>query len=1780
MTQIRKNVLLWLLIATFCLAILGALFADTIAFAEEDAPNIVPNGDFEAGNDGMAHWALGNAPKQLETEIVHGGNYSLKFSVDGTGSVNPAYYIQSIAFDVEKDTIYLFEYWLNIQDASEDLMFSTFAFDPNQKLCGWIDFSSPITYTNTEGWVKVQSLISMANADSDGKIHIGFKAYSGTATAYIDDVSMTAVKKTSEVGLNLDFEEQVNGMIPNWNFSGDGYAEVVESEKSPETTGNYTVKMYHKGASTGNPSVMTSQNIPVEGGKTYELNCWTMVTGDYTADSYVQFLQTDANGNNAYGVVFDANASENNYQGTSGGEWINPTYQYHVFGESQWRKVTWTFTVADNASYIKARLILFGKNATAYYDDITITEVEGATERDAANLDFENVKEDGMPQNWHLSGSRSYESSLTSDNTVYHDGSYSAHVVSTGTIERTLFENSIKIPVEAGTTYELSSFFTSANCDPTVQLTMRAYYYDENGNHVFNVYGDKLFLRGGTSVLNRNSQVDEWKQLYSRITVPNGTAYMSIAFLLSAGHAEVWFDDARLIPVEEANSDTILEYNTQFDTKDNFGSVADFTLSGEGATFDLATSENGGGALLTATNGGEVSHKVDSFTTGYKYRVYINYVASKDAHVVIDFYNTNSQKIAGASVSKVLEKDKNICEFNFESPSAYYAVIRLGVDGEGTLQLKEMYTYQTGLPSTKGMWDAEWVWYPENPVTDAVEQYRYFRYTFNLSDYASYAPLQLTADDKYQIYVNGQYVDSNWEVGGDSWGDVQILYLDEYLVPGKNVIAIKSYNLISEAGVLFDGKITLKNGETVTLKSDNTVKSAKTVTDDVDDGERYLIPDWATTDFDDSSWTLVKTFGKPPVSPWGPVYYNNTLYVENSLEIVSVEHEESVQAGNSIDFEVVFKANVDIKQDLTFKVDLMPRNSFKVVATTSIKIVGDDKTSTWTQGNEYKLTLRLDVPSFLDAGKYQLRLDDSTITLANTDFYDNKFVSFTVTENPDKDNPLIATVEEYNGAPTIMINDQPYSPAFYLRPDLNVYRQTDAEERIGESTYELFITYQGCLGKGGQDVLWPSRDKIDYDAFDKAIISLLSASPSSYVMVNFGMFAPSWWRKENPGELTVSMDENGNVTTGEGASFASEKWMEESGEVLRKLIQHMKEQSYYNRVYGLRITAGQTYEFMNYGTTATRLPDYSEAALKAFRTWLKEKYVYDSLLSAAWGEHVTFETAQIPTIAERQQSTYGTLYDSKKDRKALDYNTFLTQLSAKSLLYWAQICKEETGNDKIVGAYFGYLWTFGSYDGVGSTHSALNQVLNSPYIDFVASPINYNERLLGESTTYMSLLDTIQAYGKLYIQEQDNRTFKSTSYSGVGWDSDWDFQVGGQRTIEGTIQNFKRDFANNFVNGAGFWHYDMYGGWLDDPMIYEQMATEKRIYDNSLTLENRSFLNDVAVFVSDKMYSYTAMQVSPNSPYVLINSLFLQQRKNLATMGVGYDTYAISTLVDGKVPSHKVNIFLSPFEITDEAKAAIEAYLKKDNQYAIWIYLPGFSDGNETSAERMSDLVGINLKLDNEENPMQVKIADDNHWLTTGIKDKIYGTDNTFISPLCYVDDSSATALGYLTQHTDKVGLAVKKYDNWTSIYSTATCLPVEMLRNVLKEAGVHVYSENTNDVIYNNNHYVALHSAVGEEKTIKLDGTYAVYDEFEQKYISYGTDTITYTHVANDTKIFRLETPFTPSEDPDPSEDPEPTEDTGLPAWAWWTIGGGSAVACGGIATAIVFILKKKKLG
>ena len=542
-------------------------------------------------------------------------------------------------------------------------------------------------------------------------------------------------------------------------------------------------------------------------------------------------------------------------------------------------------------------------------------------------------------------------------------------------------------------------------------------------------------------------------------------------------------------------------------------------------------------------------------------------------------------------------------------------------------------------------------------------------------------------------------------------------------------------------------------------------------------------------------------------------------------------------------------------------------------------------------------------------------------------------------EKADRDN-VVSSVELYNGIPTLMIDGQPTASHFYLRPDLNAYLQTDAESRIANSGLTLYVTYGGSLYKGGCDQIWLEDGSIDYAAFDAVIYDTLAASEDGLVMVNIGMFAPQWWLAQNPDHQAQAHNGSSYIALND-ASLASEKFRQEAGEVLRKLLRHMKEQNYYNRVFGLKISGGQSYEWMHLGTGSNQGPDYSAASQEGFRKYLQSKYGTVEALRAAWGnDTVTFETAAAPGWTERCQSANVYMGDADTgslSRNMVDWNLWLNEASADSFLYYCQIAKEETDNQIIVGGYNGYLWTSNTYDAQGMAHTAIDRVLDSAYVDWIASPIAYNERLLGQSNTYMALLDTVQAHGKLYIAEQDNRTCLADTYAGNSWDADWDYAVGQTRTMADTIYQQKRDFANALVNGAGLWQYDMYGGWLDDAQLYDYFRDAKSEYDLSVHLD-RNTTNEVAVFVGDETYAYLTAENS-NMSFKLLEPMLQQQRKHLSAMGAGYDTYAMSSLLEGLVPSHKLNIVLSPFEITEQMHTAIDTYLKTNNQVVVWVYL-------------------------------------------------------------------------------------------------------------------------------------------------------------------------------------------------------------------------------------------------
>jgi putative membrane-bound dehydrogenase-like protein len=148
---------------------------------------------------------------------------------------------------------------------------------------------------------------------------------------------------------------------------------------------------------------------------------------------------------------------------------------------------------------------------------------------------------------------------------------------------------------------------------------------------------------------------------------------------------------------------------------------------------------------------------------------------------------------------------------------------------------------------------AMWVW--DEADADKVVQNdepRFLRCTFDLAAKPTAAELWITADNLYDVQVNGHAAGS-----GNEWSKVGSYNVAKHLVAGKNVVAIKATNQGGVAGAI--ARLHIKTAD----KKDLFV-----VTNDKTKITQKPGKDWQKADFDDSAWFAAIPLGDPSMGPW------------------------------------------------------------------------------------------------------------------------------------------------------------------------------------------------------------------------------------------------------------------------------------------------------------------------------------------------------------------------------------------------------------------------------------------------------------------------------------------------------------------------------------------------------------------------------------------------------------------------------------------------------------------------------------------------------------------------------------------------------------------------------------------------------------------------------------------------------------------------------------------------------------------------------------------------
>ena len=687
---------------------------------------------------------------------------------------------------------------------------------------------------------------------------------------------------------------------------------------------------------------------------------------------------------------------------------------------------------------------------------------------------------------------------------------------------------------------------------------------------------------------------------------------------------------------------------------------------------------------------------------------------------------------------------------------------------------------------------------------------------------------------------------------------------------------------------------------------------------------------------------------------------------------------------------------------------------------------------------------------------------------------------------PGKENKGVITIKPHNGMPAMFLDGQPEPAMFHFSQEV----LDDYAQKFHKAGFKFYASIDE---HAYLDLGWVGDYEFDFKVLDKVLSNFARRLPDSYIMPKVQVWAPEWWLDKHPAEA-IGLDPKPEkyvyvvgADTPKHESFASELWKKEAGEGLRRMVEHIMAGPHADRVIGIMIGAGTWTEWLPWQWTPEYMIDTSEPMRQSFIRYVKQKYNNDiAQLRQAWNDpQATFDSIKIPLRQERFSNTTGLFLDPAKSRKVVDYYEAFHWTTAEKIDYFCKIVKDASKGKLMTCVNYAYPpdlpWATQMLG-----HRWAAQVMRLDSIDAFSSPHEYYHRDLGESGALRHFPQSLALHGKLFIDETDERTHLTTHPL---------FKHAS--TLDESLQVMWRSFANAVTHGVGMWYMDHTSReWFADDAFFVEFAKIKKWADHSMTI-SRKRSSEVAVFNAFQSEFYVAAQTDLSAQFNL------SQIEQFCRSGAPFDRYLIEDLAEGLMPDYKVYVFLDCFYLTDKQLNAIEK-LKSKGKTLVWFYAPGFVTEKGLSLKNMEDLTGISFTQ--EARPFsRVKIvpkqlasvqSDFAMWTT----EKHFGDYLKELTPRFVPNDPNSDIWGRYAD-TDEPALVVKNAKDWTSIYCPTGGLPWNVLNAIYKNAGVHLYCTDGDNLTVSQR-WLGLHTATGGRKHIQLPNASRVYDVINDRLI------------------------------------------------------------------------------
>jgi beta-galactosidase len=414
-------------------------------------------------------------------------------------------------------------------------------------------------------------------------------------------------------------------------------------------------------------------------------------------------------------------------------------------------------------------------------------------------------------------------------------------------------------------------------------------------------------------------------------------------------------------------------------------------------------------------------------------------------------------------------------------------------------------------------------------------------------------------------------------------------------------------------------------------------------------------------------------------------------------------------------------------------------------------------------------------------------------------------------------------------APAIEINGETIPPIAYTSylPRSKYYAEV-AQCGLHLYSFPAYIAHRGINMLSGigpfRRGIWTGEDELDFTDIHEDMGKILAADPDARVIMRICLDVPEWWEEKHPEGCCQLRD-----GTTRRQSFSSSVWLASVGDVLRKIVEWIAASEYAPRFVGIHVAAGRTEEWFPHLYNEPFFDANPERLVK-FNAFLNRRYPTAAARAEAWRDSKIKDSAE--ALAMLEQSAERRWRDLRQDAAALDACRFHSELMVDSIAVLCRIVKAASGGRLLTGAFYGY---HVYVTDARMAHTALSKLLECPDLDYLASPNAYHSRKPGRDWPPMAAVDSVRLHGKIWMAENDTRTFLTRPLREVapGICPEGQYEGGlwaGPDSLETSATLMRNNLARMLTHGYGGWWFDMWGGWYSHPVLLAEIRAAQQLW--------------------------------------------------------------------------------------------------------------------------------------------------------------------------------------------------------------------------------------------------------------------------------------------------------------------------------------------------------------